>query len=621
MILFRKALTVVFLFGGLLCSTHAVGQTRDDGVNWKTVSDSTLGAAVLAEEVPGAVVVVVGGDSTFFSAAFGMSRVEDRDPVTNATLFEVGSLGKVLTAMAVLQQVERGRLNLSEDVNAYLDNWKLEPPGEAPLTLHHLLTHSGGLNDRGLGYAARRPENVEPLGLHLAEHFPTFFAGPGQYISYSNYGFGLAGYTVESVSGQPFADYVSTEILAPLGIRASGHDRSEPGDLATGYLTAPDGFSPAPTVYRSVTPAGSFVASADDMVPLLRALLDGGGPVLSAASVAHMTEVKKTMHPALMGNAYGLEESRWGNIRGFGKGGSIPGFTAYMALLPELELGLFVAVNSSSDEPIDRFVLAAMNALSGGSRSAAEPFAAQPDLTGLTGEYRSNRYDRTTLEKLLNFDVREIYPDADGGLAIWHDGSMNSYRAVGDGLFQHADNPERKLYFETDANGEATHAYFNDRIAGGYLPVVWEKNGFFDSNLYVNEYFGIVVLVGLSYLLLPFIALPTWFFRRRRSRRPRVLRWKNVAGFIASGLLLCGALFFFIPLLRARPELVFGIPEQVASRSFLLPSILAGFGAFAILWGIAIRQKAMRWPAQLHGLAFIATGALILEFFLRWNLL
>lgn len=610
--------------GGLLCANHAAGQARDDRVNWKAVSDSTLGAAVLAEDVPGAVVVVVGGDSTLFSAAFGMSRVEDGAPVTTATLFEVGSLGKVLTAMAVLQQVERGRLNLSADVNAYLDDWKLEPPGEAPLTLHHLLTHSGGLNDRGIGYAARRPEDVEPLGPHLANNFPTFFAEPEAYISYSNYGFGLAGYAVESVSGRPFADYVSTEILTPLGIDASGYDPGGSDDLAKGYRKTPGGFSPAPTVYRPVTPAGSFVASADDMGLLLRALLRGGGPVLSEASVGQMTQVRKTMHPDLMGNAYGLEESRWGTIQGFGKGGSIPGFTAYMVLIPELDVGLFVAVNGSTDEPIDRFVLAAMNTLSGAPGPPTETAAPEADLTKLTGEYRNNRYDRTTLEKLLNFDVRAIYPDAEGGLAIWHDGSMNQYLHVGGGLFQHADHPERKLYFETDSDGDATHAYFNDRIAGGYLPVVWEKNGLLNSNLYVNEYFGIVVLFGLSYLLFPLIAALTRFIRRRRSRRPRVpriLRWKNLAGFMASGLLLSGALFFFIPLLRARPELVFGIPDEVANRSFLLPSILAGFGVFAAFWVMAIRQRAMRWPAQVHGLVFVVSGVLILEFFLRWNLL
>ncbi len=604
-------------------------------IDWQTLADTTLGKAIKDQEVPGATVVIVDRNQILYIAGFGVSHLNTQRPVTDTTLFQVGSIGKVLTAMAVLQQVERGRLDLSEDINTYLTDWQVEAPGKTSLTLHHLLTHSGGLNDRAIGYAVRQPEQVAPLGSHLITNFPPFFSEPGRYISYSNYGFGLAGYVVEAVTSTPFAAYVSTEVLAPMDIYASGYETSEREDVAVGYRRMSDSFEAAPSLYRPVTPAGSFIANAQDMGKFLRALLNDGAAVLSRESVRGMTEVQKNMHPALMGNAYGLEESRWGTIQGFGKGGSIPGFMAYMALLPEQELGIFVAVNGSSDAPIDQFVLAVMDQLSEDPGPAfLEP---QPsDVSQFMGEYRNNRYDRTSIEKLLNFEVRPIYDTKDGNLTMWHDGKMNVYRSVrksvgkpvgeliGTQLFQHIENPHRMLFFETDETGKTTHAFFNDRIAGGYVPVVWEKNGFWDSNQYINEYFGIVMLVGLGYLFLPLIALIVWLVQRRRAvHEPHgsILHWMNGVGFITSVLSLSYALFYFIPMLKRRSELIFGIPETLARWEILPICIMGGFALFAIFWVIAMRRSRKNWLNLAAGFFFLVSGILFGEFFLRWNLI
>ncbi len=91
------------------------------GIDWASLAESTLGKAVLEHEVPGAVVLVVGGDATLFSSGYGVRDLETKVPVTDITLFEVGSIGKVLTAIAVLQQLERGRVDLGSDVNTYLE--------------------------------------------------------------------------------------------------------------------------------------------------------------------------------------------------------------------------------------------------------------------------------------------------------------------------------------------------------------------------------------------------------------------------------------------------------------------------------------------------------------------
>ena len=620
----------------------ATGTINRQAVNWQALADSTIGADIAEGGAPGGVVVVVDQLGETFISTFGVSQTDTQFPVTDSTLFEVGSIGKVVTAIATLQLVDRGLLDLHADLTMYLDGWELEPPGETPLTIHHLLTHSGGLNDRAIGYAQRTPDGMPTLDDHLRSRFPTFFAEPGTYISYSNYGFGLAGYLVERATGLSFAASATQTVLGPLGMRFAGYGADARGTRAAttaiGYAQHGDSFEAAPTLYRAVTPAGSLLASALDMRQLLYALLNEGEPVLGVEETAQMLSVQQTMHPALMGNSYGLEESRWGNVSGFGKGGSVPGFVSYMAVLPEQGIGLFASVNASNDAPVERFVLGVMRALSDIGAAAEGAAAAGPqvvrpagtiDAASFAGEYRSNRYDRTSVEKLLNFEVHDIYATDEGDLALWHDGAMNTYLPVGDGHFRHETDPHRALVFETEEDGKVSHVFFNDRIAGGYVPVVWEKTGFLSGNGYVNEIFGVVLLVALAYLVWPIVAGIRLLRRRssmREKPRQRMLRRAmHLAGFLTSVALLAYTVLYFVPLLRARPELVFGLPAEILSWAFLPALVVAGFVAYAVLWVLSFRARAAGWRGVLLGLLpttlFLISGVLVTEFLLRWNLL
>ncbi|NNE47935.1 MAG: beta-lactamase family protein [Rhodothermales bacterium] len=629
MFLKRHALLFLVLLASSV-NTGRAQQASEDGDNigslagldWPALADSVLGQAVANGQVPGATVIVVGRDSIVFEALFGIANLESEDAVTDSTLFEVGSIGKVLTAIAVLQQVEQGRLDLHADVNSILPGWKIESAAASPVTLHHLLTHSAGLNDRAIGYATREAASMQPLDEHLAAHFPTPFAPPGRYVSYSNYGYGLAGYLVETVADEPFADYVSQEILLPLSVTHSGYSPRVRGPKAMGYLVDGDDFRPAPQVHRPVTPAGSFAASTRDMARILQALLNEGDPVLSSESVRMMTEIRHTQHEYLMGNSYGLEESRWGDVRGFGKGGSIPGFASYMAVIPEQGFGLFVAVNVGADDAIDRFVTAALGGRSVEPSSLASSFAI--DVSLYEGEYRSNRYDRRSIEKLLRMEIHDIYAAADGSLSLWHDGGMNRYRPVDGLVFQNVQDANRYLVFEKDERGDIKHAFFNERFAGGYVPVAWERNGFWNSNRYVNEYFGIVVLVAISYLVLPFVALFGALRRRLKAdgRRSSVSRgWHHIAGFLTSAVVLVCVIFYFIPLLKARPELVFGVPSELAPWGILPWFVIVAFGAFGALWFYAVNRARINKIGLAFGVVFLASGVLLGEFFVRWNLI
>jgi hypothetical protein len=200
---------------------------------------------------------------------------------------------------------------------------------------------------------------------------------------------------------------------------------------------------------------------------------------------------------------------------------------------------------------------------------------------------------------------------------------MNRYRPIDELVFQNTDDSNRFLVFEKDEQGSVTHAFFNERFAGGYVPVVWERNSFWNSNTYVNEYFGIVGLVALSYLLLPFALVGQTIRRRPNPEAPSVSRgrWLHIVGFVTSALVLLSVIFYFIPLLKVRPELIFGIPPDVEPWSILLWMIVLGFFVFTVVWVKKVRDAGVGRFALGYGLVFIASGVLLCEFFVRWNLL
>src|SRR5262249_8910010 len=147
---------------------------------------------------------------------------------------------KVFTGIAVMQLVEQGKLDLDRDVNDYLGFRIPTPQGGVPVTLRRLLTHRAGFEEHVKGLFSDQPP--EPLGNRLAPSLPPRLYPAGDVSAYSNYGVGLAGYIVERVSGEPFADYVARHILQPLGMLHSSFAQPLPDALAPllakGYRTA-----------------------------------------------------------------------------------------------------------------------------------------------------------------------------------------------------------------------------------------------------------------------------------------------------------------------------------------------------------------------------------------------
>src|SRR4029434_7469530 len=180
----------------------------------------------------GAVVSVVKDGQVLFQKGYGYADVEEKKPVLpDQTLFRSGSISKLFTATAVMQLVEQGKLDLDRDVNDYLD-FPIPKTYPEPVTLRRLLTHTAGFEETLKNLFVARESDMKALRTYLVNQMPARIYPPGKVPSYSNYGFSVAGYIVERVSGEKFERYVDNHILKPLRMDSSTFDQPLPAPLA-----------------------------------------------------------------------------------------------------------------------------------------------------------------------------------------------------------------------------------------------------------------------------------------------------------------------------------------------------------------------------------------------------
>ena len=167
---------------------------------------------------PGAAVLVMRGDSVLFDRGYGLADLETRTPIDGNTFFNIASVSKQFTAVAVLQLAEQGQLSLNDAVAQYFPYpsalWK-------EVRIRHLLSHSSGVPDlRGGIPREEKLYATDSLALAYLPSVTELHFSPGTNYEYMNPTFVLCGAIVEKVSGQPFSDYMAEHIFAPAGMQA-----------------------------------------------------------------------------------------------------------------------------------------------------------------------------------------------------------------------------------------------------------------------------------------------------------------------------------------------------------------------------------------------------------------
>ncbi|HEX4545969.1 MAG TPA: serine hydrolase domain-containing protein, partial [Candidatus Acidoferrum sp.] len=155
-------------------------------------------------DIAGAVIAVVKDGKIIFEKGYGYSDAEKKTPVSpQDTLFRPGSISKLFTWTAVMQQVEQGKLDLDRDVNDYLD-FKIPQTFGKPTTLRDIMTHRSGLEETIKDLFVSSEKDLTPIAQYLPSHLPAQIFPPGTIPAYSNYATTLAAYIVQRVSGEPF---------------------------------------------------------------------------------------------------------------------------------------------------------------------------------------------------------------------------------------------------------------------------------------------------------------------------------------------------------------------------------------------------------------------------------
>ncbi len=318
--------------------------------------DSIITQQLLDYNIVGATFTAVNNGSFYLSKGYGYRKKYPHigvDP--NSTLFRIGSVSKTFTAIAVLQLVEDGLLNLDEDINEYLTAFQIPDTYIEPITLRHILTHTAGFEEWRVSIVVPTFSDVPDVETLLKDYIPARVHPPGEISAYSNYGLGLAAYIVEEISGKAFEDYIYDEIASPLGMDYTSFEQPLPVALEANMSDAYDGDGNIQFFENVILPgAGAGSSSSGDMARLMLALLNNGtydgSRILNNETVALMFESHfQPPHPSFIpGVGLGLYEMDVINESIIGHEGDTIYFHSGMVLFPEYDFGYFVSYNSQT---------------------------------------------------------------------------------------------------------------------------------------------------------------------------------------------------------------------------------------------------------------------------------
>ena len=416
--------------------------------------------------LPGAGVALISRGELLWCGGFGDAEIASKKAITCDTEFRVGSISKTFVALALLKLQEDGKINLEARLHDVAPEVPVQNAWESthPVRIVNLLEHTAGFDDME---AAEVYNLRDPYDFPLLEVFKRFQEPqiarwpPDTRMSYSNPGYGVAGYLIEKITGEPFDKYIRETFLQPLGMTNADYRFTDTNKalLAAGY----DGKTPNPVGYPHIylRPAGDFKASPGELAKLVQFLLRRGmveqTRLLAPESILRM-ETPRTTSASRHGLRLGYGLANYTEVAGgvvtHGHDGGIDGFLSSYRYMPEQDWGYVVLLNSTgSGEALDDINRLAIDFL---SRDYPKPYKpvtalAPAELQSFAGFY-ARRAPRSQMLAFLN--------DLTGGIRI---------RAIG-GQLTHSSMfgkpapmlPAGKTLFRAEKEPEGTTLFFAD---------------------------------------------------------------------------------------------------------------------------------------------------------------
>jgi D-alanyl-D-alanine carboxypeptidase len=505
-------------------------------------------AARLMDEgnLPGLAIALTDRQNLLRISTYGVADIAAQSPVAPDTLFQIGSLGKPFTSIALLQQRDQGTLDLHAPVTQYLP-WFEVQSAYPPITVHHLMNHTAGIV---------RGTDVAPHGLYESWALRTTKTRtpPGAYFWYSNIGYKTLGFLIEELTGQSFHDAIQSRVLHPLGMTqtypAITHETRQ--KAAIGYCDVYDdrpehpSHGLAPAIWGEYgTGDGCQVSTAEDMAIYLRMLLNRGrgsnGRLISEESFDLMT-----LHGIWTGGdyyGYGLATYPLDGRTYIGHGGGNAGYRSAIVVDMEAGLGVVFLLNvwGETDPIVDAatHVLTVLRAAQRQVELPPLPPATNPSCiakaANYTGVYRAG-------DRVLRLTA------AAGKLLLTYHDQVVALEWRGADRF-YVGHPEFDLFLLEfkRRNGEVVEAfhgpdwYINNRYAGPLqfaYPEAWEAyTGHYRARNPEASNFRVVLRKGDLVLIFPWGVAESlaplddgWFRIGADENSPETLRFDAVVG-------------------------------------------------------------------------------------------
>jgi CubicO group peptidase (beta-lactamase class C family) len=339
-----------------LIGTAPVTAARPAAADYAAI-DSYIETQMRELRIPGLALGIVQGQQIVHLKGFGVAGPDGR-PVTPQTPFQINSLVKPMTGVAIMQLVEAGKLDLDAPVQRYLPSFRVaDEAASSQITPRHLLYHTSGLPTMaGMEYALSGDDRLDALEQRVRALRSVQLNRPvGATYEYSNAGYQILGLLVQQISAQPYEAYMHEHIFTPLEMRqtftdwteARAHGAASGHRYWFGISTAGD-----LPVNRANLPAGAHTsASAEDVAHFLIAQLNGGRFGNTALlSPSRIAEMQQPVTP--QGDGHTFYAMDWtvapiGDVSTMVKAGAGADFFSLMSLLPERRLGLVVLMNAN----------------------------------------------------------------------------------------------------------------------------------------------------------------------------------------------------------------------------------------------------------------------------------
>ena len=592
--------------------------TADDVNSWL---DGMMPYAIARGDIPGAVVVVVKDGQVLTERGYGYANVEKKIKVDpKSTLFRPGSISKLFTWTALMQQVEQGKVDLNSDVNKYID-FKIPPYKGQPITPLNLMTHTPGFEEAVKNLITNGPKEV-PYDTILKQWVPNRIYAPGTTPAYSNYGASLAGYIVQRTSGEPFDAYLENHIFKPLGMAHSTFRQPLPANLkplmAEGYRPGND--KPFGFEFVNAAPAGAMSTTGDDMAKFMIAHLNNGAGILKPETAQLMHSRANSPFAAGDGMAHGFYETNINGLHVIAHGGDTEAFHSDLHLFLDKGVGIFVSFNSPGKEgtaqPLrdsffadfaDRYFPEPADAVK------IDPTNAKEDAKKLAGVYSTTRGSRSNFLAAVDLLGQvKVGVDKDGNPVIPESktlgGQPRKWVHVGPMTWRDADGHD--LLTANVADGKATRFSY-----GELAPIIdFDRTPTYRSSAWILP----LLYCSLALLLLTGLLWPTRWLVRRKYKAEFGLDRPQLLAYRSSRVAAVAIVVLFVAWLLAAQMLLGNLAKQAGFNVLLLPlellSILVFIGGFLVMLWYAYTAwtSGWRWPGKVWSIVLVLSAGMVM---------